>query len=1239
MKKKSLFKQLFLLVLFISTSMSYAQSGRNNATTIHPSVIKTPIGFEITTPLRDNPIVSDLLSQNEQVVFNNYRDRTLNPNITPPDFRSMPVDASVQNRPAWVTPATRALTKNYAGQNSGSYPPDANGAVNANYYFQVVNSTYAIYNKSDGSIAAGPSDLNTIFNSSLPGANCNSGDPIVLWDEHANKWFYAEFSLCNSNKYMLIAVSQTADPTGSWWSWSFDVDDTPDYMKFGIWQDGYYMATNTSNGNDVYVFDRATMIAGGANPTMIGFDNPNRPSTFDGFHCILPLDNDGDWAPNGTPGQFITVADDGQSNPADALWIYELHTDWNNSANATFSRTQTINVNSFSGNFTGNWDNIPQQGTTKKLDAVSTVLMYRAQYRNFNGDQRLVIAHTIAESSDESALRWYELSNSGSGWSIRQQSTYNPDNVSRWNMSIAMNGNKEIAIGYSVSNANMHPGIRYIGQSATANAAANSTLDMTETSIHDGAYSQTNYNRWGDYCNMSVDPSDDTSFWYTNEYMGSSVHGTRIVSFKFSTPTGTAPIANFSADNVSPTTNQTVSFTDSSTNSPTSWSWSFSPNTVTYVNGTSATSQNPKVTFDAAGDYTVTLTATNAYGSDDEVKTNYISATVAGITYCASKGNTVTDEYIQRVQLNSIDNASGNGNGYSDFTTISTDLTIGQSYTITVTPKWTGTVYNEAYAVFIDYNHDGDFDDSGETVWTKAASKDTPNSGTFTIPSGASQTATRMRVSMKYNGIPTACETFDYGEVEDYTLNIVGQVVDTQAPSAPSNLTASNVTQTTVDLSWTASTDNVGVTAYDVYQDGSIIGSISGTTAQVTNLTANMTYAFYVKAKDAAGNISAASNTVNVTTLPESTGGCDYTVNAFPYHQGFENTIGNWKQNTNDDFDWTVKSGSTPSSNTGPSGAAEGSYYVYMESSSPNYSDKRAILTSPCFDLAGTNYATISFKYHMYGDASKMGSLALQVSTDNGANWSDVWSKSGNQGNAWLDANVDLNAYTGQTISLRFNGITGTTWQGDMAVDAFNMDAGTQAACVATTLKITFDNYPEETSWDIKDDNGNVVYSGGTYGSEPDGSTKIINMCIDTGCYTFTMKDAYGDGMCCSYGNGSYSFTKDSDGSVLASGGSFQSSEATNFCLNTNGYSAYQSGVHANMADISIFPNPADKFLMVYLKDKKMKSFRILNLMGQVVKQGTIQNSTIDVSQIKSGMYLINFNSGKKTIFQKFVKK
>ncbi|MBG44835.1 MAG: peptidase M4 [Aequorivita sp.] len=279
-----------------------------------------------------------------------------------------------------------------------------------------------------------------------------------------------------------------------------------------------------------------------------------------------------------------------------------------------------------------------------------------------------------------------------------------------------------------------------------------------------------------------------------------------------------------------------------------------------------------------------------------------------GSSYCASQGNNVNDEYISRVQLNTINNASG-AQFYSDFTSISTTLNEGATYTITVTPTWTGTIYNEGYAVWIDYNGDEDFGDAGELVWSKAASKDTPNSGTFTVPSGTVGGETRMRVSMKYNGIPTSCETFSYGEVEDYTINLGAGAPDTQAPTAPSSLAASNVTQTTLTLSWNASTDNVGVTGYDVFQGSTNLGSVTGTSTSITGLSPATAYSFKVRAHDAAGNNSGFSNTVNVTTLSNTVTYCASKGNNSSYEwidlvklNNMNNPSGNdggYKDNTN----------------------------------------------------------------------------------------------------------------------------------------------------------------------------------------------------------------------------------------------------------------------------------------------------------------------------------------------------
>ena len=186
----------------------------------------------------------------------------------------------------------------------------------------------------------------------------------------------------------------------------------------------------------------------------------------------------------------------------------------------------------------------------------------------------------------------------------------------------------------------------------------------------------------------------------------------------------------------------------------------------------------------AATAYTFYIIAKDAAGNISAASnTANVTTLTATLTYCASKGNSVVDEKIGKVVFGTINNTSTGGTGYTNFTALSTNATRGTTYTITITPAWTSTVYSEGYAVFIDYNKDGDFSDAGETVWTKATSTTTPVSGTVTIPATATLGSTRMRVSMKYNGTPTACETFSYGQVEDYTVNIVSAAKESQSES------------------------------------------------------------------------------------------------------------------------------------------------------------------------------------------------------------------------------------------------------------------------------------------------------------------------------------------------------------------------------------------------------------------------------------------------------------------------
>ena len=338
-----------------------------------------------------------------------------------------------------------------------------------------------------------------------------------------------------------------------------------------------------------------------------------------------------------------------------------------------------------------------------------------------------------------------------------------------------------------------------------------------------------------------------------------------------------------SSDTVAPTAPTLSASGTTSTSTNLSWSGATDNVGVTgydvYRDGVLIGSTTTATTFAATGltpstSYTFNVRAKDAAGNVS-LNSNTVNVTTltGSITYCTSQGNSIADEYIGRVQIGTINNVSGGVTGYEDYTSISTNLTKGSSATITITPTWTGTTYSEGYAVFIDYNQNGDFTDSGETVWSLAPTSSTPVTGTFTVPTTASTGATRMRVSMKYNGIPAACETFPYGQVEDYTVNLIVGTSDTTSPTAPT-LTASGTTQTSTNLAWSGATDNVGVTGYDVYRNGTFLASTTATTYTATGLTASTTYTFYVRAKDAAGNVSANSNNVNVTTLANTVNYC-----------------------------------------------------------------------------------------------------------------------------------------------------------------------------------------------------------------------------------------------------------------------------------------------------------------------------------------------------------------------------
>ena len=506
-----------------------------------PTVLM-PVRHDVTRPLREIPVIPP---------------RTDRESPHPPlPVRGGPAagprlpDPSLQTTAPNAGAITPLVSFDGIGNTAGVLPPDTNGDVGPQHYVQWVNLSFAVYRKSDGAVLYGPADGSTLWNG-FGGAcqSSNDGDPIVLYDERADRWLMSQFALPNFPSgpyYQCLAVSTSGDPTGSWYRYAFSFSKLNDYPKFGVWSDGYYMSINQfSNctifgcnwaGEGVVVFERAHMLIG-ATARGVYFDLASNSA----LGGMLPADLDGPAAPPaGAPNYFMQFDDQ-----PDQLQLWAFHVDWTNTANSTFTRKALLPTSPFDSNMCGGSRNcIPQPGTTAKIDAIADRLMYRLQYRNFGDHESLVTNHTVdANGADRGGVRWYEVRNPGGAPSIYQQGTFAPaDTLSRWMGSAAMDSAGNIGLGYSAVNSLTFPAIRFTGRLAGDPAG---TMTVTESDLRIGTGSQTHSSgRWGDYSMLAVDPSDGCTFWYTTEYYsGTSSAGwkTNIGSFTLGNCGGVPP--------------------------------------------------------------------------------------------------------------------------------------------------------------------------------------------------------------------------------------------------------------------------------------------------------------------------------------------------------------------------------------------------------------------------------------------------------------------------------------------------------------------------------------------------------------------------------------------------------------------------------------------------------------------------------------------------------------------------
>jgi hypothetical protein len=445
----------------------------------------------------------------------------------------------------------------------GCLPPDTNGEVGATQFVQMVNTDFAVYSKT-GQVLRHATPINALWSS--VGGECaahNDGDPVVVYDQFAGRWLLSQFIAtpgAGEQYGECVAVSQTGDATGKYFLYEFlfGPDIFLDYPHIGVWRDGYYMSANefpsssvTSSGAAAIVFERAKMLAGQP-ARFVWFDESAANPVGGQWIGQLPGDADGSrLPPAGSPDLFAEVDDPSGvppmgTDPGFDLRIWKFHVDWTDPQSSTFGNNGQPSFAIPVAPFVrpqcvyGYGDCALQKGGPQGLDVLGDRLMFRLAYRNYGDHESLTLNHSV-KADTRVGIRWYEVRSPGTAPVVYQQGTYAPADAvtqpqSRWMGSVAMDKRGDLAAGFSASGPDDYPSLRYTGR-----AAGDPLGQMTQAEhvLYTGLGPQTEVEgRWGDYSSLTVDPTDDCTFWFTSEYLTTDLQvlgswRTRIGSFRF----------------------------------------------------------------------------------------------------------------------------------------------------------------------------------------------------------------------------------------------------------------------------------------------------------------------------------------------------------------------------------------------------------------------------------------------------------------------------------------------------------------------------------------------------------------------------------------------------------------------------------------------------------------------------------------------------------------------------------
>ncbi len=529
----------YLLILGVLTYfLSFSQSSKEKVKDI--DVRNTKAVFLGSTGRFDQ--LSQLASKSSEKLALDKKNKKVHPNffgrglskVTKPDLEHLGPDPIRQT--SFPSQRTRVIIEpivNRDGLTNGSDPQDPTGAIGSNYYLQAINATEICVYQKDGT------PIDTLTGNSLWASigETSLGDPIILFDQEVDRWLVTEFA---DPANLLVAISETNDPLGSYFVYSFSTPEFPDYPKYGIWNNAYTVTTNEGGASTLhqYFIDRSALIAGEESVTIQRVAIGGNSDTEAGFYVTTPVDWNGSTAPPDNNPMVVKINDSSWGEVAnDVVEIYSFDVDFETPANTTATLTSIITTpfDGFPCADAGlGFACIPQKDGLG-LDGIPEVIMNVPHYRNFGTHESMVLNFITDATNGEniSGIRWMELRRSGGGdWTLYQESTLAPDDdLHRFMGAIAMDGNGNIGLAYNVSGENDFVGIRFTGRFADDPLGL---MSVQETEVVAGTNVINSSTRFGDYAQMNVDPVDDMTFWYTSEYAGNGINDavTRIFSFQ-----------------------------------------------------------------------------------------------------------------------------------------------------------------------------------------------------------------------------------------------------------------------------------------------------------------------------------------------------------------------------------------------------------------------------------------------------------------------------------------------------------------------------------------------------------------------------------------------------------------------------------------------------------------------------------------------------------------------------------